>query len=155
MKKLVAITLVMILALSLLTACEFSIGGQTGGNDSQSDKGGDNNKSGGNDKDGDNATGYPDYWNSEIPKMNGTATFAMQLNENNVTIFVDVKNEDVVNAYIDSTIIAGYEKKSDVRDDNHRTVALWNGTWVIVVDYGFSDELQIKLGYSPDVGAYN
>ena len=162
MKKILAIALVAVLMLSLLTACSGggndtpSGGGNnnTPSNSTPSGNGGDNSTPGGNnDNSDDSAKGYPDEWNDEIPKMNGTVKNSLALRENSYTAFVDVKNEDVINAYIDSLVSAGYEKTTDAKDGNHRNVGLKNGTWAIVIDYGTSgDELQVQLGYSPDVG---
>ena len=157
MKKLVALALVMVLALSLLTACGGNSNTPSGGDNTPSGNnstpGGNESTPGGNNNNGgDSAIGYPDEWKSEIPKMNGTVTFKTSLTKDSLKVFVDVKNEDVINAYIDTLISAGYEKTNEVKDDNHRTVGLTNKTWAIVIDYGITSELEVQLGYSPYVG---
>ena len=133
MKKILAIGLVAVLALSLLTAC-----------------GGNNSTPGG----GDSAEGYPDYWNDEIPKLNGTMTFSMELGENNVSTLIDVKNKSVIDAYIDSLISNGYEKRSDNQDNTHRFISYENGTWSIGISYYYLDgdnDLEVTFTYCHDV----
>jgi len=171
MKTLLTAALVAVLALSLLTACGANAGGGSNGGDgtnlpenisTPADLGSNDNTSGGNDNNdsngenndsGDSATGYPSSWNDEIPKMNGHVTSNFTSGRNDLTVFVYVKNEDVINAYIDSLINQGYEQTTDYRDDNHCNVGLHNGTWAIVIDYGISgDTLEVQLGYSPYVG---
>ena len=153
MKKILAIALVAVLALSLLTACG---GNDNGGgnstnppnNSTPSGNGGNNSTPtpGGNDNSGGSAENYPDYWNDEIPKMNGKVTFDIQ-SGNGATITLNAKNEDVINAYIDSLISDGYEKTSDTKNNN-RVVILENGTWAISISYG--NDLKVTLDYAPD-----
>ena len=157
MKKILAIALVMVLALSLLTACGGNDNGggnstnppaSNGGNDTTPSNNGGNNNGGGSPID------YPDYWNDDVPKMNGKVTFSMELGENNLSLFIDVKNKSVIDDYIKSLESDGYEKHIDKSDETHRDVALKNGTWNIHINYNHADDdnnIAVKLNHSPDI----
>ena len=162
MKKILAIAFVMILALSLLTACggdSNSDGGENnngGGNNTPSgnNSGGDNSNPGGNNNSGGSAENYPDYWNDDVPKLNGKVTFSMELGANNLSLFIDVKNKSVIDDYIKSLERDGYEKHIDKSDDTHRDVALKNGTWNIHINYNHAagdNDIAVKLNHSPDI----
>ena len=161
MKKALLLVLALVLVISL-AACggngnDNGNGGNStnppasnGGNDPTSAPGNNGNNNG-----GDKAEGYPDYWNDEIPKLNGTVTFEMQLGENNVQTFINVKNKGVIDAYIDALISKGYEKYVDTQDNTNTNIAVKNGTWSIYISYRYIDgdnDLEgVKFNYSPDV----
>ena len=164
MKKILAIALVAVLMLSLLTACSGGNdtpsggGNNNGGNSTPSgNNGGNNSTPSGNNNSGGSAENYPDYWNDEIPKMNGKVTYSMELGENNLSLFIDVKDKGVIDDYIKALENDGYEKHIDKSDDTHRDVALKNGKWNVHINYNHADgdkDLSVKLNHSPDVG-YN
>ena len=165
MKKILAIALVAVLALSLLAACGGKDNGNNnggkdttnttasnGGKDTTSAPDNNNNNNGG---DGGSPINYPDYWNDEIPKLNGTVTFNLQLGENNVSTLIDVKNKGVIDAYVEALINNGYEKYVDSQDNTHTSISLKNGTWSISFYYyylnGDNDLEGVKFSYCPDV----
>ena len=113
-----------------------------------SGNGGDNSTSEGKDNSGGEAIGYPSYWNDDIPKINGTVTFDSNKVANTVEVWVEVKNDDVVLAYIDSLKSKGYDLYNDNEDKIIRLFALKNDKWDISISYDFED-MRAALSYTP------
>ena len=157
MKKLVALALVMALALSL-SACG---GGNTNppansstpsGNDNTPSSTPDNTPSD-NDKGGSVDIGYPDYWNNDIPKLDGAVTFAFQVSSTSASVTLNLENRaDEVDAYLELCKSKGYEVKSDLAnpaDPNNRNIVLKNGTYTVTIDYTDTNGGNVILSYSP------
>jgi len=156
MKKLVALALVMVLALSLLVACSDSNtpSGTPSGNDNTPSS----TPSGGDDKGGDNSggavdKGYPAYWNSDVPKLDGAVTFEFQIDTKSGSVTLNLKNRaDEVDAYLELCKGKGYEVKSDLAnpaDPNNRNIVLKNGTYTVTIDYTDTNGGNVILSYSP------
>ena len=131
MKKALLLVLTLVLVLSL-AAC--------GGNDT-------------NPPEETGSGGYPDYWDDDIPKMDGTVDVPMQLG-NYVHVIVKVKNKSVIDNYIKSLENEGYEITKDQSGDTHRDVSLQNGEWIILINYnhaGGDGDIEVNLKYGPNV----
>jgi len=138
-KRLLAVFVVLVLALTMLSGCGSNNTGGTSNNSNATNS----SNSGSSKVNIGNSTietgaSWPANWPSDIPKLDGTVKSSVSTDVHSSTglsVFLSVSNEDVVKTYANNLIAKGYEQQTSLDDNGDYAVSLKGTAYEVSVTF--------------------